>query len=217
VKKVVQGVGKVRTWDILFKEGDAISQALRIDLANLKKNNDYITNNLSEYNYIKSFFANSPTSNYSSYINRLEVNEGLEKHFDDFAEVEIVNSAGAPSGEFDGIDMLRQAFMEDKSAAGINTINPNTGQPYQTASQWAQNQIYNKTQTRINNLSNAVNTRPTVNGSPTVPSLQEIQGFKKLFFRIDYSDANLIQAVEDQLVNLRSQFPNWEFSAHLGG
>ena len=85
-----------------------------------------------------------------------------------------------------------------------------------TASQWAQNQIFNKTQTRINNLGNAVSTRPTVNGSPTVPTPQEIQGFKKLFFRIDFSDSNLIQAVEDQLINLRSAFPGWEFSAHLG-
>jgi hypothetical protein len=143
------------------------------------------------------------------------------KNFDleyNYREVEIVDATGSPLGEFDGIDVSRKAFIEDKSATGLNTINPRTGQPTQSPTQWAEKQIHNKTVTRIENLNNnVVATRPTTGGSSNVPSLGEIKDYKTLHFRLDSSEPSLIQAVEQQLTNLKNKYPLWEFTAQYGG
>jgi hypothetical protein len=132
-----------------------------------------------------------------------------------FRNVEIVDANGAPLGEFDAINMNRRMFLEDKSAQGLHIINPRTGRPQQTPAQWARRQILQKTDTRIRNLANATATRPA-GGSPSVPTLAEIQGFRRLRFRIDGDTPALRAAVMAELASLRSRFPGWEFSVEFG-
>jgi hypothetical protein len=129
--------------------------------------------------------------------------------------VEIVDSKGNPLGEFDGV--TKDRFIEDKSAKGLETLNPKTGKPVQTADQWAQKQIYDKTKVRIDNLTNkATATRPTKGGSPTVPTLSELRGIRKLEFRIESSVPEVRAAVEKQLGTLRAEHPDWSFSVIYG-
>ena len=133
-----------------------------------------------------------------------------------FREIEILDVTNNPIGEFDGIDMYRKAFIEDKSASGIKTLNPNTGKPFQSPSQWAEKQIYSKTSVRIENLShNAVATRATGSGN-AAPTLTDLKRFRTLHFRIDNVDPSVVQAVEQQLVNLKTKYPFWEFTAQYG-
>lgn len=129
--------------------------------------------------------------------------------------VEIVDSTGNPIGEFDHIE--GDTFVEDKSARGLDTINPKTGAPYQTADQWAQRQIFDKTSTRIDNLSQAVDTRATVGGTPEVPSLSEIQGLSKLEFRIESPTQAVQDAVAAQIQALQLKYPGWTFTSKFGG
>lgn len=128
--------------------------------------------------------------------------------------VEIVDARGSPLGE---IDRIRGGvIIEDKSAQGINTIHPRTGLPQQTPEQWAERQIYRKTVVRIRNLQTASATRPTVRGSATVPNLSEVQSIRELQFHVDADTPELRNAVVDQLARLRSQFPDWKFTAKFG-
>ena len=130
-------------------------------------------------------------------------------------EVEIVDSTGNPIGEFDAIDIDLKTFVEDKSAKGLNTINPRTGKPYTTPIKWAEKQLYEKTVVRIKNLKEASRTRATKGNS--APSLDEIKNFKKLIFKIEESgNEALEQAVKTQLNKLRVEFPNWEFDVKFG-
>lgn len=142
------------------------------------------------------------------------------KNFDldkQFQNVEFEDVMGKTLGEFDGIDTNRKAFIEDKSAFGINTINPKTGQPYDTPVNWAEKQVYKKTVTRIENLLNlAARTTPTKGGSQIVPSFGDIKDFKIIHFRIDNPAPSIVQAVEQQLIRLKTKYPNWEFSAQFG-
>ncbi|GEM_PF-4304831 len=134
-----------------------------------------------------------------------------------YREVEIVDAGGNPLGEFDGIDTDRKAFIEDKSALGLNNINPNTGQPYQTPAQWSKKQIHDKTVVRIENLNNnAAQTRSTSGGSSTVPDLNEIKDFKTLHFRINSDDPALISSVQQELANLKMEYPDWDFTVQFG-
>jgi len=128
--------------------------------------------------------------------------------------VEITDAQGNPIGEFDRVQNGK--FVEDKSAHGLLTPHPKTGLPQQTADQWAQRQIFDKTQVRIANLNRATATRPTAGGSSTVPSLQEIKGIRHLEFRVESSTPAVQAAVEKQLAALRSQNPGWTFTATYG-
>jgi hypothetical protein len=128
--------------------------------------------------------------------------------------VEIVDARGSPLGELDHVQQGK--FVEDKSAHGLLTPHPKTGLPQQTADEWAQRQIFKKTQVRIENLKQATATRPTPHGSPTVPSLQEIKGIRHIEFRVESSTPAVQAAVEKQLAALRSQNPGWTFTATYG-
>jgi hypothetical protein len=130
--------------------------------------------------------------------------------------VELVDANGRPIGEFDGVDLSLDRFVENKSASGLERINPRTGRPQQTPAQWAQKQIFQKTDTRIRNLSQAVNTRSTVGGSSTVPTLAEIQGIKHIHFVIDASTPALRAAVFAEIAKLRTANPGWTFTAEFG-
>ena len=133
-----------------------------------------------------------------------------------FRGVEIVDQTGNPLGEFDGVDMMGKKFVENKSAKGLNKIDPRTNQPTQTPQAWAKKQIFGKTKTRILNLARAAATRATTNGSESVPGLSEIQGIKKIHFEIEGSSPALKAAVAVELANLKAAFPNWAFSAEFG-
>ena len=128
--------------------------------------------------------------------------------------VEIVDAKGSTLGEFDEIN--NGQFIEDKLAKGLNTTHPKTGLPVQTAEQWASKQIYSKSVVRIDNLAHANATRPTVGGTPNVPSLGQIKGIKDLKFRIDSKAPDVQSATEVQLQRLRAKYPDWTFSAEYG-
>ena len=134
-----------------------------------------------------------------------------------YKEVEIIDSFGSPLGELDEIALKDLRFFEDKSAQGLNTLNPATGLPYQTAQQWAEKQILNKTITRIENLKVATATRVTVNGTQIVPTIDEIRNINKFTFRMDADTAELRQAVEAVLDQLRTKYPGYTFDATYGG
>jgi hypothetical protein len=63
----------------------------------------------------------------------------------DFTGVEVVNANNAVLGEFDGINMAEGMFIEDKSADGLNMVNPRTGLPAQTPEAWAHKPVFAKT------------------------------------------------------------------------
>lgn len=130
--------------------------------------------------------------------------------------VEIVDGTGSPLGEFDGVNMSRGRFIENKSASGLRRVNPRTGQPAQTPAQWAAKQIFKKTMTRIKNLGRAAKTRPTSGGSSNVPSLAEIRGIRHVHFVIDGSAPALRSAVFAELASLRTEHPGWIFTAEFG-
>lgn len=102
--------------------------------------------------------------------------------------VELVERTGKgkekPIGEFDGVDMNSRTFIEYKATRELHRSNPVTGQVQQTPAQWADKQIRAKSERRIQALRDAAGTRPTVHGSAEVPTLSEIQSFRRIQFRI---------------------------------
>ncbi|CAM4250014.1 hypothetical protein HCA64_03125 [Listeria booriae] len=132
-------------------------------------------------------------------------------------EIEIVDAKGKPLGEFDEIDIEKGIFYEDKQAKGLNVLNPRTQLPAQTPIQFAEKQIYQKTANRIRNLEDADATRATVNGSKSIPTIEEIRGIKKFIFRLDGDTAELREAVEQSIEKLRNEFPNHSFDVIFGG
>jgi RsiW-degrading membrane proteinase PrsW (M82 family) len=135
-----------------------------------------------------------------------------------YNEVEIVDHRGNPLGEFDEIDLENRIFYEDKTAKGLDRINPRTGQPAQTPQEFTDKQILGKTRTRIHNLmENAAATRPTANGSPEVPDLEEIKSIRDFVFRLDGDTPELRAAAENSLNQLRSEFPDYTFNILFGG
>ncbi|WP_181438865.1 pre-toxin TG domain-containing protein [Paenibacillus sambharensis] len=160
----------------------------------------------------------------------LDAITGAGKHGDDVAdgagkaariksakEVEIVNQRGESLGEFDEIDLNKGIFYEDKSAQGLNKVNPKTGLPAQTPQEFANKQILTKTRNRISALENATSTRTTVNGSQEIPTLEEIKGIKEFVFRLDGDTPELRQAVYNSVNKLKEEFPDYKFSATFGG
>ncbi|MBC1357842.1 T7SS effector LXG polymorphic toxin [Listeria booriae] len=132
-------------------------------------------------------------------------------------EVEIINKNGSPLGEFDEIDLAKGVFYEDKTAKGLDVVNPRTGLPTQTPQQFADKQIYQKTLNRIKNLDIAEATRATVNGSRTIPSLEEIKDIKKFVFRLDGNSMELQNAVKQSIIKLQTEFPSYTFEVIFGG
>ncbi|WP_232697489.1 hypothetical protein [Brevibacillus daliensis] len=132
-------------------------------------------------------------------------------------EVEIVNKRGESLGELDEVDLENKIFYEDKSAQGLNKVNPKTGLPAQTPQQFADKQILTKTRNRINALENATSTRATKNGSSEIPNLEDIKDIREFVFRLDGDTSELRQAVENSLNQLRKEFPDYKFNAIFGG
>lgn len=121
-----------------------------------------------------------------------------------------VNNKYETKGEFDGIDMSKKLFIEYKSGRRFSKGD-------NTPENWAKSKIFNLTAKRISFLLHeATGTRPKSGGSPTVPTLAEIKGFRKIQFRIDSNTPALRTAVTAQLKALRAEFPNWSFDATFG-
>ena len=134
-----------------------------------------------------------------------------------FREVEIADEQGKTLGEFDVIDLQRQIFVENKTAKGLDRINPKTGLPAQTPEQFVNKQIVGKTRARITRLNEqATTTVPTKNGTQIVPELAEIIDIKEFVFRLEGDTPKLRNAVEDGLNVLRQEFPDYKFSAEFG-
>ena len=132
-------------------------------------------------------------------------------------QIEIIDSKGKCLGEFDEIDLDNKIFYEDKSAKGLGTINPKTGKPSQTPQEFADKQIYTKTMIRINNLMNATGTREAkTNIVDNVPNISELQDIKKFVFRFDGDSPELRTAVENSILKLQSEFPDYSFEAIFG-
>ncbi|WP_375742060.1 hypothetical protein NR800_22000 [Corallococcus interemptor] len=115
-------------------------------------------------------------------------------------------------GEFDRIDMQQRLLIEYKSARRLHRSSP----PRDPAD-WANELIYETTVGRIQALTQtATGTRPTQTGSATVPAIEEIQGFRRLQFRIDADTPRLRAGVEAALQKLRSAHPGWTFEVRWG-
>ncbi|MBK5073796.1 hypothetical protein I2492_13375 [Budviciaceae bacterium CWB-B4] len=95
-------------------------------------------------------------------------------------------------------------------------LNPKTGLPAQTAEQFADKQVYQKTVNRIKNLEQADATRATVNGSQTIPSINEIREIKTFVFRLDGNSMELQNAVNQSIRSLKTEFPDYTFEAKFG-
>lgn len=150
-------------------------------------------------------------------ISRVAEEAAEAMHTRVYRGVDILDNTGKPLGELDWIDVPNKSFIEAKSAQGLNTINPTTGLPYQTAEQWAQTQIYTKTTKRINNLKIAVASRATKDGTAVVPALNEFTDFKKFIFKMDADTPELRAAVQNAMNQLKNDFPDYVFSATFGG
>ncbi len=131
-------------------------------------------------------------------------------------EVEIADKQGNPLGEFDEIDLVNKVFHEDKSAEGLSVISPKTGKPFQTAEKWAQKQIYAKTKERILNLQKVDHTRPTINGSVEIPTLDEIKDVRRFNFRMNADTPELREAVQKVIEKLKEEFPDYTITAEFG-
>ncbi|MDR9855848.1 PrsW family glutamic-type intramembrane protease [Paenibacillus sp. VCA1] len=130
--------------------------------------------------------------------------------------VELYDSRNSPLGEIDGIDLEKGVFYEAKSAEGLDRIHPKTGKPQQTPQEFTDKQLYKKTKVRINNLQKAVGTRTTPDGTPEIPTLEQIKGIRRFEFQLDGDTPALRAAAENSLNRLRQEFPDYTFSIRFG-
>lgn len=150
---------------------------------------------------------------------------GADVKFGGAKGIDIFDKQGKKIGNID--EVRAGVIIENKTAEGIGTINPKTGKPFPGSDEgaWAQNQIYGKTKTRIDNLKDAAETRAEVNiredpaqaaGSSVRPSIKELQGVRKYEFQIKADTPSLRIEVEAQMNRLRKDFPDWTFTAVFG-
>ena len=139
--------------------------------------------------------------------------------------VEMTDREKSPTGEFD--EIRAGVIREKKNAEGIGRINPKTGQPFpgNDAKTWAEKHIFTKTKVRINNIKQAIGTRPSERmtedsvqaaGSRVYPSIKELQGLRKIEFKLDADTPALRLEVNAQIQRLKVEFPDWTFTASFG-
>ena len=127
----------------------------------------------------------------------------------------ILDENGRPCGEFDEIQPGR--LVEDKSAKGLNVLNPKTGRPQQSAREWARTQIHDPITRRLDNLhTRARKTAPSPNEPPNVPSLNEVRRIREYLVRVEDGSPEIRAAVNEQLAELSKHFPGWKFHAAFG-
>ena len=164
---------------------------------------------------VRKVYLGSPVA-LAPYYAKRAAETHLRQIVPDFEGVHLAGPRGEAAGEFDGINMAEKIFIEDKSAQGLNEVNPKTGLKYQTPAAWAHKHVFNKTVSRIKALHNAPYTYPSLNGPPAVPNIDQIRGFQRLHFRVDADTPEVKRAVENEVQNLKIQYPNWHFTAQYG-
>lgn len=91
--------------------------------------------------------------------------------------------------------------------------NPNVPQ---TEEQWALKQIFKKGSNRIIALQQT-EVKLSSSISQDVPLLEEITNIRNYVFRIDADTPKLRLAVQNELNNLKTKYPDYNFSAEFGG
>ena len=129
----------------------------------------------------------------------------------DYQNVHLAGLRKEAVGEFDGVNLKEKIFIEDKTAEGLRVVNPRTGLPSQSATEWADKHIHYKTTSRIQALKIAKYTYPQ-----PAPDIEQIRGFRRLHFRIDADTPELRAATEEAMRRLRVENSAWEFTAQYG-
>lgn len=133
-----------------------------------------------------------------------------------YNKVTLNDAKGNPLAEMDITDVENKKFVEEKSAEGIDKINPRTGNPQQSPDEWAKDQIFDHSENWITKLESA--DRVGYNGitQDEPPRLKDLREIKNLEFRIRSQNPRIMGAVEEQLGLLRTRFPDWRFSVVFG-
>ena len=122
-----------------------------------------------------------------------------------------VNIYGKINTELDEVDLVNRIIYEDKSAVKLYMDKPDVPQ---TEAQWAAKQIYRKGSNRIKALQQIEFTL-SVNGE--LLDVNSLKSIKNFVFRIDADTQELKAAVQQELNNLKADFPDYNFSATYGG
>ncbi|WP_039730516.1 hypothetical protein, partial [Enterococcus mundtii] len=115
--------------------------------------------------------------------------------------------------ELDEIDLINKVIYEDKSASKLYMEKPDFPQ---TEKQWAYKHIFKKGSNRLDALNQ---TEISISGidSSLVSSMDEIKNIKDYTFRIDTDTPALREAVQEQINNLKTKYPDYNFNVTYGG
>ncbi|MDB7100836.1 hypothetical protein PM730_03610, partial [Enterococcus mundtii] len=124
-----------------------------------------------------------------------------------------INIHGKLNTELDEIDLINKVIYEDKSASKLYMENPDFPQ---TEKQWAYKHIFKKGSNRLDVLNQ---TEISISGidSSLVSSMDEIKNIKDYTFRIDTDTPALREAVQEQINNLKTKYPDYNFNVTYGG
>ncbi|MGM0171616.1 hypothetical protein IGJ39_001718 [Enterococcus sp. AZ140] len=124
-----------------------------------------------------------------------------------------INIHGKLNTELDEIDLINKVIYEDKSASKLYMENPDFPQ---TEKQWAYKHIFKKGSNRLDALNQ---TEISISGidSSLVSSMDEIKNIKDYTFRIDTDTPALREAVQEQINNLKTKYPDYNFNVTYGG
>jgi len=197
----------------LYEEGAILVKIGENEYALVYKGEKLIQG-ISKDKYLQSFYRELK----KSYSNPSKLLNTLTKIWESksYQLIEILDHRGSPIGEFDEIFHNKRIFVEDKSAQGLlQNINPKTGKPWQTFESWASKQIYDKTYNRIKALEIAKLTRARLSNGLS-PDIATIRKIRRLEFQILETDIEIQKAVNSEILRLKKEFPDWEFTAKFG-
>ncbi|WP_341278990.1 polymorphic toxin-type HINT domain-containing protein [Paenibacillus sp. FSL H8-0537] len=207
----VEGKGWVLAEDL--EEGDKLQKSngdlLTIDNIEIVSLKEKVT----VYNFEVEDFHTYFVSDLGIWVHNTNTDKCKSEGTGKFNEVEVVGPNNKLT-ELDEIDLNSKTIFEDKNASGLYMSNPTVPQ---TEQQWAKKQIYNKTVNRIDTIQNASSTRPTTNGSKSVPSVSDIQSINNYVFRINADTPALRKAVQNEIDQLKIKYPSYNFTAQFGG
>ncbi|MGZ5007645.1 MAG: eCIS core domain-containing protein [Methylobacter sp.] len=137
--------------------------------------------------------------------------------------VKVRNKTKSIDFELDRIDTKKGLIIEDKIAKGFER-NPN---PTKAAHDWAEKQIYTKTKNKIEFIQNNadhVYYDPKSNGSPHLPTLDQVKAIKHFEFRLKVNQsalsADLMSVLQTEISSyiktLKAEFPDWSFDVVFG-
>jgi hypothetical protein len=126
--------------------------------------------------------------------------------------------------ELDRVDIKKGVIIEDKIAKGFEK-NP---KPLEAAKDWAEKQIYKKTKNKIEFIKNKadhVYFDPKSQGSPHLPTIEQVKGIKKFEFRLQVDQGvlkpEIMEALRTEIdaaiKTLKTEFPDWSFEIIFGG